>query len=146
MLNGTLTLHDIRDTEAFIARILPRGLNPQERDDLTAWLIAEAWILSTRYRTGGVAFSTYAGTLLRQRAHDWQRQHHGRTTWRFATHTHIRVIPQHVPLDDPRAEPPPRWDPPADSAADLTRLLRTRSSNEAWRPHIRHPRMPRRAA
>ncbi len=101
LLNGTLTLHDIRDTEAFTRRLIPDGLNHDDREDLHAYLIATIWELSTLdpkpWRT---SFSGWVTPRLRQRTTDWQRQRHGRTTWQFATHTHTRHIPTFEPLDE----------------------------------------------
>lgn len=149
MLNGTLTLHDIRDVEAYCTNILQRTNHPHDEDTL-AYLIATTWELSLTYQPGRLSFSTWAGTTLRQRLNDHTRTTKGRTVWRFKNRTYTRTLPTITSLDDPHArqpEPTPHGDPAADRDTDrLVRLLRSRSSDEAWRDHSTHTPPKSRAA
>lgn len=78
MLNGTLTLHDIHDVEAFTTRIVVnagyRRGHPLQ-DDLIAHLIGEAWILSDDYdpNRSRIPFSALATATLKRRLIDWLR-------------------------------------------------------------------------
>jgi hypothetical protein len=108
MLNGVLTLHDIRDTEAYCAAVIKRSrlkLTPTQHEDLLAYLVEEAWLLSTTYDPGNPQypprFSVIAGQRLPLRIIDWQRQRHGRTHWQFKDSTYQRDIPTFIPLDHP---------------------------------------------
>lgn len=172
MLNGTLSLHDIRDVEAFCTNIAEGPLrqhNPHQQEDLIAYLVEECWILSTRYQPGGITFSTWARATLQRRIHDHLRKRDGRTTWQFADRTYERERPILVSIDEAAGhtsttgqqltydhaaqrglhglvtethrDPPPHGNP-----SDLVRLLRTRSSDEAWRDYKRRTPMPSRAA
>jgi DNA-directed RNA polymerase specialized sigma24 family protein len=150
VLHGRLSLHGIEDAEAFCRNIAHNAELPNyhDREDLLAYLIAELWILSTRYEPGGISFSTWAGHTLRQRTHDWKRQRYGRTTWQFKDRTHTRTLPTLVSIDahpgDDRPLPSPNGDSSAHSVSDLAGLLRTRGSTEAWDNHPDRPRLPRR--
>lgn len=152
MLNGTLTLHDIRDVEAFCAELIPASTSREDREDLHAYLIETCWELSLHHKPGTRSFSARAGQILRQRRHDWQRQRNGRTRWQFATHTYERPRPILVSHDDlgdglHAALATPGWDHARDGdPRDLVRLLRERSSDEAWRDDQRRKTLPRRAA
>jgi hypothetical protein len=102
LLNAKYSLLGIADVEAFTARIVERSglrLSPEDREELHVYLIEEAWLLSERYRPGGVSFSTVAGTTLRLRVVDWKRARWGRTRWAFSGHTYERERPQLVSLD-----------------------------------------------
>lgn len=101
MLNGTLTLHDIKDVEAFCTTIAnTRPHNTEDHEDLTAYLIAECWILSKRYNhRHQITFSTWAGNTLRKRIIDWERQRHERTCWKTGGRTYERTATRLVPLD-----------------------------------------------
>ncbi len=77
-----LALHDVHDVEDLVnhvtatAAITPR--NPTDREDLTAYLIGEAWIASQDYdptRTG--TFRAYLARILHQRCIDWARRNIG---------------------------------------------------------------------
>src|SRR5690242_20591314 len=114
MLQGKLTLHDIRDVEQFTGRIIQRAhldLSAQDNEDLWAFLISTAWELSLLYERGDPQyppqFSTYATNILRLRVKDWQRRDGRRTKWQFASHTYERVLPSFTTLDDRPDEPDP---------------------------------------
>lgn len=128
MLNGKLQLHDVRDVEAFTHRLLPNNpsLDPHEREDLHAYLIAECWELSLRYQPGGITFSTWARTTLNLRIIDWKRKRYGRTTWAF----HDRIITRPNPRPRSLTELDQRGtvDAQADRHTDLAGLLRTGNS------------------
>jgi DNA-directed RNA polymerase specialized sigma24 family protein len=123
MLNGTLTLHGIRDTEAFCTHILQNAklqLTEHDRQDLLTYLIEECWILSTRYQPGGITFSTYAGHTLRNRITDWLRTN--KQDHRYPTRYTLHPLDNQLdhthttsPLDHPEHRDP-----------DLLRLLRDR--------------------
>jgi RNA polymerase sigma factor (sigma-70 family) len=160
LLNVVLTLHDIQDVEAFCTRIAEtrRQHNPHDHEDLTAYLIEECYFLSTRYQPGGITFSTYARTTLTRRITDWLRQRHvdtrypSNTQWSFDSYERLNTE-QGVHGSDTtrkqrnelnRALPQTHRDPAAHgNPHDLVRTLRTRSSDEAWRPHIRSQTLPR---
>lgn len=154
MLAGKLPLHDVRDAEALAVRVVSTSrlnLSWHEREDLTAYLIATAWELSTRYEPGGrTSFSTWATTTLRLRTIDWVRASRGRTVWKFAGSTHERQRPQILSLDatyadlngaridetdkrDPLVDtlPAGAGDPQEDCGANLAWLLDARSSSRA---------------
>jgi DNA-directed RNA polymerase specialized sigma24 family protein len=141
VLNGRLQLHDIHDTEAYVHHLLRKGrwyhnLPPHQYEDLTTYLIAQAWELSTRYQPGGITFSTWAHTTLTKRITDWQRKTH--TDTRYPSNTKYTTHPitdqlehtlTHGPLDDP-----------THSAADHQRLHHQRdSSNDRPYPQPNTP-------
>ena len=134
MLNGTLALHDIRDVEAFTASILAKagiGRSHPDHEDRHAFLIAECWILSTRYNgSQGSRFSAWAKWKLGLALIDRHRQVEGRTRWQFSDRTYERPRPVLVPLDPDRTV---TVDPEMGGLSDLMRLLRTGSS-ESTRP------------
>jgi DNA-directed RNA polymerase specialized sigma24 family protein len=86
MLNGTLKLHDIKDTEKFARTILDAHLrrtkatlNPTDNDDALAYLVATAWELSLTYQPSrSSSFSKYAYSILTMRTIDWYRQRYYR--------------------------------------------------------------------
>jgi len=85
-----LELHDVSDVFAFASAIAERSglsLGWHDREDLVAYLVSEAWILSERYERGDERyrsnFSGFATPLLRLRCTDWLRRKSGRTIWRF---------------------------------------------------------------
>ena len=83
-----LALYDIADTAGFVGAIVNRSgltLSWSDREDLEQFLLATAWEISLTFDPGkgSVGFSTYAGSILRRRPHDWVRQRNGRTIWRF---------------------------------------------------------------
>lgn len=99
-----LRLHDVDDAVRFAGAIAARSrleLGYHDAEDLRQYLVTELWLLSTRYDpdTSSVSFSTFAGTTLRLRVTDWQRQRFGRTKWKFAGHTYERPRPSLVPFD-----------------------------------------------
>jgi hypothetical protein len=101
-----LSLWDIDDCVAFVATITNRSglnLNWADREDLEAYLVTTLWEISLTYEPGRIngGFSTFAGYLLRRRAHDWLRTKNGRTRWVFGDgRVHTRERPQLVPFDD----------------------------------------------
>ncbi|MBA2360101.1 MAG: sigma-70 family RNA polymerase sigma factor [Actinobacteria bacterium] len=104
MLASKLVLHDVRDVELYCARILHRAnlnLPHHDSEDLLAYLVETCWELSLGYRPNGQPhrFSSYAAPILSRRIIDWQRKTRGRTTWKFATHTHHRPRPVLVSID-----------------------------------------------
>lgn len=68
MLQGTLTIHDLKDVEAFCSAALDQTLKrwrstlePSDRDDALAYLISETWRISTRYNPKlSPSFAAYA--------------------------------------------------------------------------------------
>jgi hypothetical protein len=154
MLAGKLALHDVRDCEALCVRIVQRSsLEPlpwHEREDLVAFLIAEAWTLSVQYRPGSVAFSTLATTTLQRRVVDWRRKKLGRTKWKFKGRTYERRRPQLVfSLDAPDVEhalTSGAGDPPAGGDADLAGLVDERRRSRSRDLEALGLEAPRRAA
>jgi len=162
MLNGTLALHDIRDTEAFVKAIIDRtkpAPTHHDREDIAATLIAITWELSTLnpqpWRT---SFAGWITPTLRLRIIDWRRQHHGRTRWtqpRTGNGTQYadlyeRHLPELIPIHDltvrdlaATAEMDTRGDRDTN---DLLRILRAGASDEALRECRLHPANARRAA
>jgi hypothetical protein len=140
MLNGRFTLLDIEDAENYIHHFLKRGhwlrnLPPHDYEDLTAYMLEELWILSTKYRPGPASFSTYAGNRLPRIVIQWQRN---RKDTRYPSNTKYTTTSIHH-LDGSHIEPSP--DLPRDrSASELVRVLRTRS-----REHPRNHDSPRQA-
>lgn len=106
MLNGTFSLHDVRDVEALCGRLIqqsaPNDLSHHDREDLLTYLIESCWELSRRYEQGSMrqGFSIWATVTLRRRIVDWQRSRNGRTKWAFADRVYERPIPELVSLDD----------------------------------------------
>jgi hypothetical protein len=131
MLAATFPLWDVEDTEAFCAALIQRSrltLTTVERDDLLAYLIAEAWTLSLRYDPAVRTFASFAGSTLRLRVIDWYRRERGRTRWTFADRTYERPLPTLVSLDADRdslgdADAGGAGDSPADRVASLDGLL-----------------------
>lgn len=86
VLNGVLSLGDIRNVEKACDRIVDQALlarranlSPEEREEVVAFLIGEAWILWQRYDPSrGATFATYAYPQLRMRMLDWWRRKVGR--------------------------------------------------------------------
>jgi DNA-directed RNA polymerase specialized sigma24 family protein len=106
-----LALHDIDDAERFVGSIVGRSglkLSWDAREDLEQFLLTTAWEISLTFepRRSSVGFSTYCGTILRRRTHDWVRQKNGRTKWQFrnpdgSLRIHEREPrPRLVPFDD----------------------------------------------
>lgn len=144
MLNGTLALHNVPDTEQLCARIVRghpalKDLNPEQREDATAYLIETCWRLAQRFDTDrNNDFAGYATALLKRRVNSWLRTHLGRTRWQFAGRTHERERPTLRSLDAPttRHHGSPRLgellatdqgDPAIDHWAEgLTRLVNER--------------------
>jgi hypothetical protein len=105
LLNGKLSLHDIKDVEALCQDIANRaGLELQyhQRESLLTYLIEECWRLSGRYEEGRGSTTSFAGwatTNLRLRVTDWARIEFGRTTWAFKDRTYERAQPIVLSLD-----------------------------------------------
>lgn len=86
VLNGVLSLGDIRNVERACDRIIDQALSARrahlsvgEREELLAFLISEAWLLQRRYDpTRGAKFSTFAYPQLRMRVLDWWKKKLGR--------------------------------------------------------------------
>jgi DNA-directed RNA polymerase specialized sigma24 family protein len=144
VLNGTLALFDVRDTEALAAKALDdqlRGmgavLREHEREDALAFLIATIWEVSLSYDPRrSKCFEHFAYSICRRRAIDWIRKHRGRTRWQWsptAKHTHAGEIiererPDILSLDGPERSELEALESRgeielADSRADLCRVL-----------------------
>lgn len=98
VLNSKFELHDVQDVEALATAIVLRyhpGLGFHDREDLTAFLIEEAWIASTRNRHNE-SFFKYVTIVMRNRSYDWLRSRRGPTRWVFKTHVHERKLPTFV--------------------------------------------------
>jgi hypothetical protein len=106
LLSRPWALHDIADVESFCTGIATRSrleLSYHDREELTAFLIAECWQLSLRYEAGRgstTSFIGWATTNLRLRCVDWQRKRFGRTRWTFSGHVYERPRPQLLSLDE----------------------------------------------
>ena len=133
MLTGKLTLHDVRDVEAFTGSIVEQSrleLDYHAREDLAAYLVATCWELSVGFEPGGISFSTYASKTLRRRVFDWVRRDRGRTRWHVRGTVYERPLPQFLSLDDPDRNPlagtvgAGAGDPAADRDPDLGGLFR----------------------
>lgn len=142
MLNGKLALHDIADVERFAAAVIRRRnlqLEWADQEDLHAYLIETAWLISRDFRPGGLTFSTYANKTLTNRIEDWNRKRTWRTKWQFANgKTYQRDPPTFLYLDAPTdtgvvadAVPVRNSLASADRAAVLEWLERTRDSERA---------------
>jgi DNA-directed RNA polymerase specialized sigma24 family protein len=110
--SARLQLHDIKDVFAYCATIIHRcrpHLQPQDHQDLHAYLIATCWELSRDFSPGHITFSTWAGNTLRQRLVDWERQQHGRTTWQFKDRTYHRPQPTLIPYNPDTLAGHPHW-------------------------------------
>ena len=150
-----LALHDIADTEALAASIVHGSgleLSFHDREDLLAFLVATAWQLSLVYEPGGISFSSWAGTTLRRRLVDWQRQRFGRTRWQFAGRSYERARPQLVSLDDSERDQlgddhaAVGGDPEVDCDSGLAGLYAARDRTRAADYEALGLRPPRRAA
>jgi RNA polymerase sigma factor (sigma-70 family) len=91
LLNGTLQLQGVDNVESLARRVLDDRLrassaflNPVEYEDALSYMVAEAWVLSTRYdpAKGTQSFSTYAYRILWRRVASWYRQRFGDTRYR----------------------------------------------------------------
>jgi hypothetical protein len=83
VLNGTLSLHDVRDVESLAQLLLCRtGFHIDDREDALTWAIERIWELSLRYDPGrGSTFANYA--LRHLRMADYYRQREGeRWSWK----------------------------------------------------------------
>jgi len=176
-LNGTLTLHDIHDVEKFNRRILDTylrrtraTLNPDDTEDILAYLVATCWELSTRYEpTRSSSFSKYAYNILTLRIVTWYRNrwHDGRyisaqeradigPTLSLDTitedadneeqHHQYPAAPEHQQDTLDLALRASRGDPTADCDPDLARLLRRTDQQNTRDHHILRQAATRRAA
>lgn len=83
MLNGTLTLHDVKDVEKLCARALTDELRslkarlaPHDHEDALAYLVGTAYELSLRYDPRrGWSFSKWSYTICRYRVSEWYGDH-----------------------------------------------------------------------
>lgn len=98
-------LLDVDDVEGLLALVVDRSphareLRQHERDDLVAWLLGEAWILSQQYRPGPRGFSSYLYVSAQRRVVDHVRRTRGRTRWSWSDgRVYERPRPQFVSLD-----------------------------------------------
>jgi hypothetical protein len=102
LLNGTFSLHGIRDVEAFTGRIVERSglrLSVEDREELHIYLVEECWRLSLKHDAKRGVFSVWVGYALRRRAVDWQRSRFGRTRWQFKDRVYERPRVELVSLD-----------------------------------------------
>jgi hypothetical protein len=105
LLNGRLSLHDADDVEQMCWAVIYRSgltLTETQKTELCTYLIETAWELSLKYEEGRGSTSSFIGfatTNLRLRTIDWLRREHGRSTWKFKSHTHTRERPKLVSLD-----------------------------------------------
>jgi hypothetical protein len=107
MLNGVLSLHDVRDTEALCRKVADQAVRRwrwdsqtlaveyRERryESLLTYLVEAAWIASTRYdpqRERTIPFSHFLRNILPSRAIDWLRIEDGRTRWQFSDESKSR--------------------------------------------------------
>ncbi|MDQ5821692.1 MAG: hypothetical protein M3540_09640 [Actinomycetota bacterium] len=82
MLNGTLTLRDVDDAEAFVRAVVrsfhrggPGPAGGRETEELVAELLAVAWAESERFDdTRSVRFSKHLLSILHRRTTDWYRR------------------------------------------------------------------------
>lgn len=151
MLQGTLTLHDIRDVEAHCTWIIQRSrITPQTADheDLLAYLIATCWELSLPPQRWHTSFNGWATPLLQLRTIDWYRQRHGRTRYQFSTHTYERPQPILLSLNDQLDQPHTTSpsDPEDLCDPDLQRILDPRNSTRTRDLQTLGIRTPQRAA
>ena len=91
LLAAPLPLADVDNAESLCRRVLDDWLrtksaflNPTEHEDALSYLVAEAWLLSTRYdpERGTQTFSTFAYRILWKRVPSWYRQRFGDTRYR----------------------------------------------------------------
>jgi hypothetical protein len=143
VLNGKLTIHDIRDVEGFVSTLIIRSklqLNHEDRDDLKAYLISEAWNLARTWRPGPSPFSTHAGQWLPRRITDWQRQ---RKDTRYPSNTRYTQVPLNDQLAHTHTISP--LDDQAHSRTDQQRLHHQRDRSQD-RPYPNLDRTPTRTA
>jgi hypothetical protein len=110
-----LELHDIRDADAFVGRVIVRShleLDYHRRERLHQFLLIALWRLSQTYDANGRPsnFSGIAGAILPKRIIDWQRspEEGGRTIWtkprsgsgKQYADSYERQRPQLVSIDD----------------------------------------------
>jgi DNA-directed RNA polymerase specialized sigma24 family protein len=90
LLGRELSLHDVRDVEAFVRRVADRQLQAwgaylrtDDYEDLISYLVGKAWELSEQYDPEkGPSFSTYSARILWNRVVDWYRGHFGDSRYR----------------------------------------------------------------
>lgn len=109
-MGSTYALWDVQDVEKFCAHIATlfcnrtrTRLSAADMEDLVAYLVAETWRLSEKFRptTPAARFRSYAHGQLCYRCTDWMRSHRGRSRWQWADHSYERIRPQLVSLDAP---------------------------------------------
>lgn len=159
VLSSTLSLHGIRDVDAFCVTIVRKydlgGLPSYVREDLHAYLVSRAWELSLTYQPGKITFATWAGNKLRHAGIDWLRAPGNggrpRTIWRFRDgRVHERRAPVFVSLDDDDARlgelvAPLSGDPETDSDTLVRGLQLARDRCRAGDLELLRPRARRRA-
>jgi hypothetical protein len=112
VLSELYALHDVRDVEALCQVVahkycqsIQSYLEPTDVEDLTAFLLVEAWKASERYAptTETARFSSYVRRVLGARCVDWYRLRFGRTVWKFHDREYRRSRPVLISLDAPRS-------------------------------------------
>jgi hypothetical protein len=153
VLQQRLTLHDIRDVEAFADHAIQRsGLTEYgylDHEDLLADCITFIWELSQngKYNPELGTFSHTAGARLNRFIVDWKRGNY-RTRWVFKDRIHERTPPTFTTLDN-RPEHPHTIEPLDTEGSELQDLLglhRTRNRNHPPPPPAHHPPQTRAAA
>jgi hypothetical protein len=144
LLGRVWQLEDIDDVESLcrtLAGDVDARLNPNEYDDLLAYLVSSTWEIHRRWdRERTPSFAQYATYLLRFRIVEHTRQTRGRTHWRWSGNIVIEHKPrQFLSLDAPVGEgnrlvdvvaeiasdPAPDWNP------NLERILAQSDSQRA---------------
>jgi hypothetical protein len=139
---GGKALYDIDDVERYTAYLIRRSSHPYD-EDLHAYLIEQTWKLSQRYdpNLSSQTFRAYAGATLAKRIIDYTRAQNGDHRYKIGRARQPTISIDHSRPDEP--QPSTSWDPPRDRDADqLVRLLRARSSDEAWRHQEHDPTLP----
>lgn len=106
MLQGTLSLYDIRDVEALAAKVVQQSnleLGYHDKEDLIAYLVSTCWELSLEWEpdeSRSWGFAAWATTTLRRRVVDWDRSRKGRTKWQFKDRIYERPRPSFISYED----------------------------------------------
>jgi DNA-directed RNA polymerase specialized sigma24 family protein len=105
----------IQHVEPFVVRVVERTLRSRNivlsihrREDLTAYVLSELWVASSKFDAGRYkSFRQFADAVAQRRVVDWIRADRGRSRWSFgpnANHAHAggvyeRERPQVLSLD-----------------------------------------------